>query len=108
MTMNKKEVPLRVARWALYLQDFNYKIEHGSGTRMKHADALSRASCFFLSDSITHRLKEAEINDDWIKTVPNLVEMDAYQDFCIQNDVLFKDPNRELVVVPSTEIMKMK
>jgi len=72
MTMNKKEVPLRVARWALYLQDFNYKIEHRSGTQMKHADALSRVSCFFLSDSITHRLKEAQINDDWTKAVRNL------------------------------------
>jgi len=102
MTMNKKEVPLRVARWALYLQDFNYKIEHRSGTQMKHADALSRVSCFFLSDSITHRLKEAQINDDWTKAVRNLVEKDAYQDFYIQNDVLFKDPTRELLVVPST------
>jgi len=32
---------------------------------MKLADALSRVSCIFLSDSITHRLKEAQINDDW-------------------------------------------
>jgi len=37
MTMNKKEVPLRVDRWAIYLQDFNYEIE-----QMKHADAPSR------------------------------------------------------------------
>jgi len=44
MTMNKKEVPLRVARWTLYVQDFNYKIEHRSGTQMKHGDALSRVS----------------------------------------------------------------
>jgi len=36
MTMSKKEVPLRVTRWALYLQDLNYKIEHRSGTQMKH------------------------------------------------------------------------
>jgi len=67
MTMNKKEVPLRVARWALYLQDFNYKIEHRSGTQKNHSGALSRVSCFFLSDSITHRLKEAQINDNWTK-----------------------------------------
>jgi len=56
---------------------------------MKHADALSRFSCFFLSDSITHRLKEAKIND-WTKAVRNLVEEDAYQDFCLQNDVFLR------------------
>jgi len=50
---------------------------------MKHADALSRVSCFFLSDSITHRLKEAQIKDDWTKAVRNLVEKDAYQDLYI-------------------------
>jgi len=102
MTMSQKEVPLRIARWALYLQDFNYKVEHRSGTQMKHADALCRVSCFFLSDSITYRLKDAQINDDWTNAARNLVEKDAYQDFYIQNDVLFKDPNRELVVAPST------
>jgi len=73
MTTNKKEV----SRWALYMQDFNYKIKHRSGTQMKHADALSRVLCFFLSDFITHRLKEAQINDDWTKAVRNLVEKDG-------------------------------
>lgn len=101
MTMNKKEVPLRVARWALYLQDFNYKIEHRSGLKMKHADALSRVSCNFFTDALAHRLKTAQLNDDWIKAVRSLVGNEGYEDFYIQNDILMKDQNREQVVVPS-------
>ena len=33
-----------LGRWALLLEDFNYKVEHGSGRNMTHVDALSRNS----------------------------------------------------------------
>jgi len=101
MTMKKKDVPLRVARWALYLQDFDYQIEHRSGTRMRHVDALSRVSCFMLSDTVVHRLKQAQLLDEWTKVVRSLVENKGFEDFYIENQILFKDPNRELIVVPS-------
>ena len=42
MTMKKDDVPLRVSGWALYLQNFDYVIEHQSGSKMRHVDALSR------------------------------------------------------------------
>ncbi|GFU50977.1 hypothetical protein TNCV_4461721 [Trichonephila clavipes] len=41
-TMQKKELITRIARWALQLEEFDYEIEHGIGSRMKHVDALSR------------------------------------------------------------------
>lgn len=42
MALNKKEINARINRWALTLQNYNYEIEHRSGERMKHVDALSR------------------------------------------------------------------
>jgi len=53
----------------MYLQDFDYELEHRSGTKMRHVDALSRVVCFVLTDSIMHRLKEAQMADDWTKAV---------------------------------------
>ncbi|CAK9834248.1 Transposon Tf2-9 polyprotein [Anthophora retusa] len=44
MTLNKREINPRIARWALELQNFNYEVEHRPGARMAHADALSRAT----------------------------------------------------------------
>lgn len=42
MTMNKKDLCVRVARWALLLEEFDYVIEHRAGKQMSHIDALSR------------------------------------------------------------------
>lgn len=41
LTMNKKDLCVRVARWALLLEEFNYRIEHRPGRNMAHVDALS-------------------------------------------------------------------
>lgn len=100
MTLKKRDVPLRVSRWALYLEDFNYSIEHRSGSRMRHVDALSRVSCLILEDSLSHRLKLAQMDDDWVRAVRAVLENSSYEDFYLKNGILYKDPDTELVVVP--------
>jgi len=47
-TMSKKDACVRVDRWALEIEEFQYKVEHRPGTSMRHADALSRnpVECF--------------------------------------------------------------
>lgn len=42
MTLNKKAINPRIARWALELENYDYSIQHRSGVRMGHVDALSR------------------------------------------------------------------
>ncbi|XP_076660318.1 uncharacterized protein LOC143363643 [Halictus rubicundus] len=44
LTLNKKEINPRIARWALELQNYDFEIEHRPGIRMMHADALSRST----------------------------------------------------------------
>lgn len=41
-TQQKKDLLPRVARWWMYLQDFNFTLEYRMGTSMSHADYLSR------------------------------------------------------------------
>jgi len=110
MTMNKNDVPPRIARWAMFLQEFDYHIEHRAGTKLKHADALSRVYCLMVESSLRHRIKEAQMRDSWIKAVRQALMAGEYEDFYIHGDILLKDPNKELLVVPcemEKEIIEM-
>lgn len=42
MTQRKKDLQPRVARWWMYLQDFDFTLEYRKGVLMSHADYLSR------------------------------------------------------------------
>lgn len=109
MTMNKKEIPLRVSRWAMFLQDFDYEIEHRRGTQMRHVDALSRLGMVIV-DTLSHRIKEAQSHDDYLKLIIAMLKVKPYEDYFLKNDVLYKDSSLELVVIPSSmedEIIRM-
>jgi hypothetical protein len=41
-TSLKKQIIPRIAKWWLQLQEFTFEVKYRPGTRMKHADALSR------------------------------------------------------------------
>jgi len=68
MTMAKRNLCLRVARWALILEDYNYKLEHRPGKNMTHVDALSRNPLLTRlidedDDGLTVRLRKAQAED---------------------------------------------
>lgn len=41
-TMSKRDLCVRIVRWALLLEEFQYEIEHRPDKSMMHVDALSR------------------------------------------------------------------
>ena len=51
LTLNKKEINPRIARWALELQNYDYSLEHRSGKRMQHVDALNRNTTIFVLEA---------------------------------------------------------
>ncbi|GBO13085.1 Retrovirus-related Pol polyprotein from transposon 297 [Araneus ventricosus] len=109
----KKDLVTRVARWALLLEEFDYVIEHRSGTRMTHVDALSRSpiNIFCISfDNILPRLKSAQDNDNEVKAIKELLRISAYENYCDRNGIFYKFvEGKELVVVPDsmqTEIIR--
>lgn len=50
MTLNKKELNPRIARWPLELENYDYILEHRSGTLMQQVDALSRSTNILVLD----------------------------------------------------------
>lgn len=41
-TLRKKDLSAKVVRWVLFLDQFDYEVEHRAGSKMRHTDALSR------------------------------------------------------------------
>jgi transposase InsO family protein len=70
-TLTKRDVVPRVARWWIQIQEYDCTIEYRPGTRMLHADALSR-NAVDEDSSGTHILDvltSEKVDQDWITTV---------------------------------------
>lgn len=114
LTMHKRDLCVRVARWALLLEEYNYSIEHRPGKTMIHVDALSRNPlpvCMSVDkcDSVTAKFRRAQQSDSDVKKLFKAVSKESIDDYVIQNNILFKRHNTLLLVVPkvmSTQIVK--
>lgn len=105
MTLNKKEVVPRIARWVLYLEEYDYKIEHRAGSQMKHADALSRNPVLVITrrNEFLHQVKTVQREDQHIKTIMKILEDNKeYDDYYLEYDILYKRyEERGLLVIPT-------
>jgi len=48
LTMNKRNLCVRVARWALLLEEFRYTMEHLPGKSIAHVDVLCNPLLMYL------------------------------------------------------------
>jgi hypothetical protein len=69
--LEKRELATRVARWALFLSEFKYTIEHrGAGCSMAHGDALSRYPlCMTINSEFIVQLQRVRQDDIEVKTL---------------------------------------
>ncbi|UYV74576.1 hypothetical protein LAZ67_12000184 [Cordylochernes scorpioides] len=114
MTLKKKDLTTRVARWALLLEEYDYTIEHRPGSGMKHVDVLSRNPVSMMIQTDTHTLVEkirnAQGRDPLIKALLVIVkEKLVYDGNFEENNLLWKEVegNRTLVIPKGMEIIKL-
>ncbi|UYV80704.1 hypothetical protein LAZ67_19001449, partial [Cordylochernes scorpioides] len=115
MTLKKKDLTTRVARWALLLEEYDYTIEHRPGSGMKHVDALSRNPVSMMIQTDTHTLVEkirnAQGRDPLIKALLVIVkEKQVYDGYFEENNLLWKEVegDRTLVIPKGMEIEIIK
>lgn len=53
LTMKKKDNVPKIMRWVMYLENFNYTLEHRPSGRMNHVDALSRSLSVLIIEDVT-------------------------------------------------------
>lgn len=107
-TMSKKDTCLRIARWALQIEEFNYSIEHRPGSSMRHVDALSRypVSVNFIqerSDGLITQIQEAQKKDPELLRIMEEIQNNGKDDFTSRRGVLYKyDKGNTLLVIPKS------
>jgi len=105
LTMSKKDLCVRVARWALLLEEFDYRIEHRPGKYMAHVDALSRNPlpvCLVIDEAeagLTARLRKAQEEDDNVVKLRDLVLQDKTRDYVIRGGLLYKESGGDIQLV---------
>lgn len=99
MTLKKKDLNTRVARWVLFLQDYSYTIEHRPGDKMKHTDALSRAPYVAVITPIRDSIIKAQETDDKLLAIMEVIKSQkTYQDYLMMNGALYKGEEQQLVI----------
>lgn len=88
MIMKKKDTCLRVARWALLLENFQYIVEHHPGTSMRHVDALSRSPVEVLclktsQNGLIEKIQMAQQEDSEIKKLFESVSNKKSDEFAL-------------------------
>lgn len=96
-TLTKKDVSAKVARWIMFLQDFDYTVVHRTGDKMQHVDSLSRNICLINTELIA-RVKKAQDDDETLKVIKDLLEKTEYKDYCLENGILYKGAEKKLVI----------
>ncbi|CAH2094786.1 unnamed protein product [Euphydryas editha] len=102
MTLRKKDLTPKVARWVLFLDEYDFEVEHRSGSKMRHADALSRYP-YVGAITLSDQLKNAQDQDDGLRAIKTILKEHSgiYEDYWTEDDIIYKGENK-LLVIPKT------
>lgn len=107
LTMNKKNLCVRIARWALLLEEFDYVIVHRPEKNMIHVNALSRnplPNSMLIDESeesIVVKIWKAQREDTNLQKIYLLVTDERRDGYVVRGGLLFKESDGDLqLVVP--------
>lgn len=112
LTLNKKDINPRIARWAMEFQNYDYEVVHRAGKRMQHVDALSRTPTISVieENSLEFNLAICQNADVNIKNLRSMLEKSEDKYFEMRNGLVYrKHHNDVLFYVPvamETAIMR--
>lgn len=92
MTLNKQIVNPRIARWALELQNYDYRTEHRPGKRMSHVDALSRTNSILVieDNSFEFNLSVCQTQDVKVKELKSRLEKKQDEFYEMRNGLIYR------------------
>lgn len=90
LTMSKRDLNPRIARWALFLQNYDYEIIHRKGDQMCHVDALSRSILIVEPTSLEQALIYKQLKDPVIQEISKALESSESSEYEMRNGVVYR------------------
>lgn len=92
LTLGKRLVNPRIARWALELENYDYTIRHRRGELMSHVDALSRIPLIAAIDSIDvdTNIQIIQCEDELIRNIQEKLEDSDVEGYVLDNNLVFR------------------
>lgn len=89
--MDKKDIVPKVVRWVMYMQNFDYEIEHRGNNQMRHVDALSRMFVIVSKeDDLCIKVRQLQLGDDELKRIVSDANEKPHDDYFVRNGVLYR------------------
>lgn len=101
-SMEKKELVARVAKWALYISQFDSTMKHRQGSKMLHVDALSRIPAIMMvEDGLITKVRNLQNDDDKCKMISEILKTQSYGDYTKRSGIVYVWENgAQLILVP--------
>ena len=100
LTLSKKDTNPRIARWALFLQNYDFDVQHRPGRRMSYVDALSRCHTILTIESNTFErtLSICQDRDEEIIKIRDKLEKREIPLYELRDGLVYrKDRNKKLL-----------
>lgn len=91
-TLKKRDVNPRIAKWALALENYDYKIQHRKGEHMAHVDALSRMPIVTAIEAgdVDVSVQITQSRDDDIVAIRNGLELGGLSGYVWEDGLVFR------------------
>lgn len=104
MTLARKDINPKIARWALELESYNYEIIHRKGESMGHVDALSRnlPVAAITEEETEMHIQAIQSRDSDIVKIRGQLEQGVVRNFDLKQGLVYRimGEDREAIYVP--------
>lgn len=99
LTLEKRDIVPRIMRWAMFLENYNYDVEHRGNDRMRHVDALSRANHILILEDNTfeQNLAISQNLDRNIQRIKADLTKEQSTFFELRNGLVYRKSNSKLL-----------
>lgn len=108
LTLSRQNINPRIARWAMFLQQYDYEIVHRPGKRMAHVDALSRCNSILILEGNTFEqmLSIKQDQDAEICKIRDRLEKSEDKLFELRDGLVYRKVNKNNLLFYVPEVME--